>query len=249
MTMVSELHLASHVLSNYNLSEKRRKEITEHFNLKGSAKVTLRFGYDKILQDIFRGDVFSITHIPDGGIDYITELNTGDGFDAYRDSPINQSLAPGVTIKNLFSLIQIAMKTSAGVDAQKAFEEAYAKSQMTLFKNGLIAKELKVKWWIRDGQIQIVPKNAVTTDFAIEISPQNGLLNYFPEDQDHCRFTCELNPQIFPGRQILLKAWDGAPLGAPFYRVERIEAQGDTHGSDGFTMTCFARNPRINLDF
>lgn len=240
----------------FGLGPVTRGRISALYEVGNTLRVKLFAGYAQRSELIFFGDVYKLAHNHERGESWTTTLTTGDGQDAYR-SQMEASFAANVPIDTVRRLTEAALGLQPNASARAEFAAALATSRITTFENGFvatgpaqevlteIATTVGLKWWIRDGQIVYVRKDRATTDFAILLTPETGLLHATPpKELGDVEFRALLNPRIFPGRQVLLQDPPGVPIGAPAHRVDTATYQGDTHGDD-WSVTCVARRASL----
>ena len=231
----------------WGLNDSSRARMTALFELESTFRLELSAGYVGLASQIFIGDVFKLHHKKTDGFLHVTEISTGDGLNGFRDGQMSESFVGGVPVDTVRRVTEAALGLRARADAEKEFAAALGESQITTFSNGFvatgqaqevlteIAASQGLKWWIKDGEIIYVRKNRATSDVAIVLNSDTGLISVGePKELGDVEFTALLNPKIFPGRQVLIQDANKQPVGAAAHRVDQCNYRGDMHGQDFF---------------
>ena len=232
------------VVRIYNLSDMTIGQIklaykhsTEPGFRRPPLKLELDAGYDGVVSSLFKGDVWDMRPKVREGGDWYTEFRAADGGDAYRGGTVNASVG-GVDYRTLIDIITKSAGITTSAQAEAALATAGAST--TRIEGGVViqdtaraaldrlARDLGLKWWIRDGQLIMV--KTVTTDVAVSLSPDTGLIDFDLVRNGDVEAQALLNPQIFPGRQVLISDRRGIPVGEPAYRVETTHTSGANFG-------------------
>ena len=215
------------------------KSATEIGFRRPSLELELNAGYEGIVSPMFKGDVWNMRPRVREGSDWYTEFQAADGGDAFRGGAVNASVG-GVDYRTLIGIVTKAMniKTSAQAEASLAA----AGANVRRLEGGVViqdtaraaldrlTKDLDLTWWIKDGQLVIVKR--VTTDVAVVLTPNTGLLNFDLVRSGDIEGSAMLNPLMFPGRQLLVQDRFFRPVGEPAYRIESTAVSGASWGGD-----------------
>ncbi len=223
----------------YNLARQTRSGFS------GGEQVRLVAGYGDAAGLIYSGTLTQITPQRDGP-DYAVSLTCRDGDAAVR-ATIRQSYVSGaplsIVVGNLVSAMgltlgagaaqQLAGKSTRGPVAHVGY--ASDKLEEALVPYGL-------RYTLNDGTVQIVPVDGATSEEAVLLSPDTGLVG-LPEPMadkapkvgqkaKRLRLTSLLQPGLMPGRRVALQ---DVPY-AGVYRVDRLIHKGDSHGQDWYSV-------------
>lgn len=229
------------VLSDNRLTDHERA--LRLYNLLEQHIVEVWAGYGLEPQMIFRGDIISIKPRIREGLDYVTEIELGDGFVALQEQWMASVYGVGETLANLAtatSAFAVAgtddtkIRAAIGFIAPNAISARINNSWVAqgrpLDAIAEIADFLKLYWWIRDGKIEFVERGKYLPDFAIALDADRTLFSSsLSDDGLYISFECVLAPQIHPGRALQITAEDGT-----IHKTRALETKivGDTHGSD-----------------
>ncbi len=224
----------------WNLAQDSRDRIKETDHA-----VILEAGYveDTGLHQLYVGQVTTATHLfrpPD----WITKIDSGDGAQPLRETRVSLSYrsgtSVGVVLKQAMSSFGLPQKglpadIPSGIYAQGLSYSGPARDIMDK-----ICDRLGLEWSIQSGQIQVLKKRGSTTDTAVLLTPESGLLRP-PEPQSHkgqhlagaagkggYRISCLLQPIIEPGRLISVES----RTASGFFRVDKITHRGDNTEGD-----------------
>lgn len=224
------------VITIHNLSESNRKSIQK------KQKVLLQAGYVNALEFLYSGDITIVnTHREE--VDWITEIECGDGEIQYTSARINKSFAAKTPIK---TVMKEAFK-SLGIDVGNVLNKidtTTLRKNISEYTNGAVisGKASKVvddlmvlaglQWSIQDGAGVALKLNETTEDPIIELNQASGLVGS-PEYGEEGIVIARslLRGSIKPGRKIKIKSkmFDG------FFKVLRVVHTGDTWGTDWYT--------------
>lgn len=201
----------------YNLPEDLRNKL----QLKDKDKISFEAGYKTTVASVFEGNV---THVLSGieGPDWVTNIEAEEGGKAYRTSYVAKSYGEGTPFK---TVVDDIVKTFEGLKVTPAVTATIANIGKT-FPNGLtidgssarvlnsILQGVGLTYSIQNGQIQILASGASNDQPTIELDYSSGLVNVpqlgEKKDKATISFQCFTNPQIVPGRKVLLKEPKGA---------------------------------------
>ena len=222
----------------WNLSGDSRKRLQSSAPL----RVIVEAGYAEGTEQIFVGDVRNVTSVHEDA-DWITRIWSGDGEVAYRTAQIDEALAAGARVEQVFRRAAEALGLSLGNALEKAragdVRGALAEWTKGTVLSGRASDELTklcrtlgYTWSIQDGAIQVLADGDTTGEQALVLSPSSGLIGS-PEagEKGIVHATSLLQPGLRPGRGCKLES----ELFNGFYRVERAMHAADTHGQQWTT--------------
>lgn len=217
----------------YNLSEDSRGQIRELDD-----DIVVRAGYREYggTKLVFAGNILRVNHtynLPD----IMTKIEGGDGIKALREKRQSVSFEEGTSVKDVLDKVS----TNLGLtireipkEIQGIYEQGF--SHVGSVKEGLnkVCDRIGAIWSVQDNELQITKDSAASVHAAVKITRVDGLLEKlerlgdarkFLIDSDAAidsgyRFRTLLNPDIQPGRKIML-----GDQGT--FRVERVQHQGD----------------------
>lgn len=207
-----------------------------------AGKVLLLAGYAETLAVVFAGDISVVKHHHTGA-DWETTIQCGDGERAIKHSRISESFPPGVTIPDVLATVAKrkgvdlgqSPKQTAGVSPGEQFTQGlalYGKASKELDK---VLRARGYEWSIQDGKLQVLRPGAATTETAVELTPESGLVGSpemgTPEKKGGRPLLTArslLQPEIRPGRRVRVKSShvDGV------FVARKVVHTGDTAGGD-----------------
>lgn len=143
------------------------------------------------------------------GIDFVTVFEFGDGATALYNATLDKSYAANIDSKVIVNELIDSLGVVRGVVDQtisKVFKKGYVASGPSKDQLDNLAKQMGYEWSIQDGELQFLQKNKGTNEDAILLSPENGLLATPIRKDKGIELKCLLNPQIRPGRKIVLES-------------------------------------------
>jgi hypothetical protein len=219
----------------YNLAERSRAL----FQAK-PLKVTLDAGYDGALERVFSGDMTWAQSVL-RGVDWVTEVQVGDGARAHRHARVTRSFEGGTNLRTALSYAANAMGMALPSNIAGA-PELTTQYATGVSLNGLASAELSRllrpfgwRWKTQDGRLVILRPNESRTGEPVLIQgPPDGSMIGTPEfgpparpkAKPVLRVTTLLEPSICAGARIKLESRSIQGT----YRVERALHSGDTHG-------------------
>ena len=221
----------------YNLSRKTRESFGR------GDQVRLVAGYAGAADLIFSGQVVQV-QVKRDGADLPVTLTCRDGDQAWRASAVG-AFAANVPLHLALSRIAGAMGLTVPTSTVAAVQGLTTRSAFAHVTYGhrtlqdLLAPAGLV-WSIVDGALQVVANDGATTDEAVVLSAQTGLIGSPTREGGapsakgkavKVRAMGLLQPGLRPGRRVLLQSesFDG------FFRVDEVLHKGDTHGQDWYS--------------
>lgn len=220
-------------------------EHRESISAKKAPLVRLAVGYKDSLTQIFYGSLIHVSHeMTDATIR--TTLSTGDGIEQYRKARIFASFGP----KTSTAIVMQALLKNLGLkrgNADKFITTLKTGVKADIYLSGAAfagsaAQELThltrsagLDWSIQDGAIQIVDKNKAIDKFAILLESSAGkntglIGSPSISNKGVCSGKCLIQPDMYPGRQIEVKA----RFVQGRFRLEKVSYNGDTEGQDWY---------------
>lgn len=240
------------VLSDNRMTDQERAQ--RLFNLIEQHIVEVWAGYGTEPQMIFRGDIISIKPRIRSGLDYVTEIELGDGFVALQEQWMAQAYGVGETMGNIIagsmalasagqddSKIRAAIGIVAPNSISARINSAWVAQGRPLDAIQEVADFLKIYWWIRDGKIELVERGKYLPDYGVVLDAGRTLRSTsVSEDGLYRLFDCVIAPQVHPGRAIEINDEWGQSHRS---RVLETRIVGDTHGDDWYISGICEANP------
>lgn len=220
--------------------------------------MSLCVGYgDGSKSQIFYGNIEKSSFTRDRA-DWILTIESKDGQDLIQNSIINKSYRENMTVKDIL-LDMINSSTTLTQDAFSNTKKWIVEKLSTNSKktnNGLtisgklldeankLLKEVGATLSIQDGKAQVIFVDSNNKTDIVLLSPNSGLIGS-PINKgadEGIEFRCLLIPLINPGGLVKIES----RYIADYFRVDRVQFKGDTHGSD-WECLCEAVKPS-NID-
>ena len=233
-------------ISVINLSEETRRKLSEDDD-GGDLPLRVQFeaGYVGSVALLFRGRVRRNGVISKrNDVDWITEINCGDGEAERRRSNVAITFRPKAKVTDVLKQLVDATGLDPGNLVAKVQEQGFS-GTLSEFARGLtvmgntddqiqrISKSLGLRADIQDGAYTAYPRNGAGVDVGVIVSPETGLVDS-PElgDKGTIRARSLLQPTLRPGHQISLQSeqFNGR------YRVEKATHSGTFRGNDWYTQ-------------
>jgi len=205
-------------------------------------RILLEVGYRNSTGLAFSGDL-RVGSTAMQGADSITKLRAGDGETAFTMRRLNESFGPGSSVKDVAKKALEAMGVNPGNlvrkleahDYKGAIEEFVGGYTATGRASDVLDSTLRaagLEYSIQDGAIQALKPGEATTETAVVLGPDSGLVGSPERGEDGVvKFRSLLNPLIAPGRRVELAS--RALAGS--CRVEKVTHTGDTDGVEWYT--------------
>lgn len=222
-------------VSIWNLSKATRAEVQAL-----PRRVQVDAGYDGDLERLFTGDlIWSESKLE--GTEWITKLQIADGARAYAHARVNRSFKRGVTLGTALEVVaaQLGLTVPKAARAKPAMSTAF-KAGISL--HGPAQREMDrllrphgLAWSVQDGRLQILERDEVRGDVAIDVSQRSGLIGTPefgspPEKGKPPTLSAQmlLHPGLVPGGRVSV---DAAAVRGVF-KLERVTHTGDTWGDE-----------------
>lgn len=237
----------------YGLSQANRDLIRKRFDQArqsvldggGSGSVgdlVVEAGYDGNVEQLSKMDIVDIEQEPlDPG--WVLNIEAQDGVLPFANSIVNESIAPGVDVNVVKTVLASAMKVAfLDADSEKEFQTALSEFSARQVQSGMVLQgparqvmtdlldSMDLAWSFQDGKLRLLRFDGTTTDHAVLLSPDSGLKEVGVRFRNlgRANVLCFLNPKLHPGRQVSIVDGVGAPQGAGIFRVDRVHHVGDT---------------------
>lgn len=215
-------------------------------------RVNLFVGYGPDESDLgllFRGDLLDVTpSVRRGGKDTITRLMLGDTLLALRDSYMRQAFGTGATLPNILRGAAAAAALPIDEGSERLISIIGPNAVITKVENGWVGvgrvadtiteiiDQFGLQWWVRNGTLYFSRQGSTLSDFALQFTEGLDILDHVEGAvYGDIRARVLLNPDIVPGRGVLLRQKEGPPGDITFddsgYRIDQVTCQGDTHGT------------------
>jgi hypothetical protein len=204
--------------------------------------VTIEAGYMGRRDVIFKGNITFATSRKEK-VDWVTEIECGDGEKKYRSKRMNQSFGPGTTLLSVMSTAALLLDVEPGNLAEKlglgVFRKGYGVFNQGLTVSGRVSDIMEkyltsagYTWSIQDNQLQILAPNETTFEPIVILLPETGLIGS-PEKGEGGKVTFRslLNPLIKPGRRVSIVSEQIKG----FFKIEKVTHFGDTWGGDWYS--------------
>lgn len=203
--------------------------------------VQLSAGYAQKTGVLFLGEAASIRSYPRRP-EWLTEISGGDSESALAESRVNLSFGPGTDFATAVVKVAESMGKVGIGNLKKAIEKATLVKGSKSFKKGVTVsgpskKELDrlllaagLQWSVQSGQLQVLDTNRTLSTTAIILSSETGLIEALVDSDGTLEFTCLLNPDIVPGRQVVLQSRSVSG----YWRCESVSYSGDRDGADWY---------------
>lgn len=202
-------------------------------------RVQLLAGYDGTpLEQAFVGDVKRIAHKREG-VNWITEIEAGDGYKAISEATIFQSLGPGTKPEQIVGALKESMKE---VDISEGFTAAIssiAEKTQGVTLQGKASDELDqlftgsgLEWSIQDEVLQITEEGGATSEPVLVLGPDSGLISARWLEEGKAEVVGLMAPSLRPGRRVKV---EGKEVQGVFV-AQKVTHNGDTHGNPWFTV-------------
>lgn len=218
--------------SIYGLSETSRAACT----VKGT-ELRLVAGYTETAALVFAGQVQHGESMRQSG-GWVTVLEAKDGMPQWT-ARVRKSLHSATKHRDLVKTLaeQMGLQVSAeqlalagtGATAGPTTMYGFAHAEMDV-----LCRTLGLEWSIQRGRLMLVPEGTATTETAVLLTPETGLVGA-PERQAQekgkkriVQVVSKLQPTLKPGRLIDLRSETLSGL----LRCSKVEMVGDTHGSE-----------------
>lgn len=213
-----------------------------------SGKVRIDAGYGDDVGLLFIGDLApdGVKTRPGQPTGTVLSLRAQDGRIEWESRFVRKSLAPGVDLKTIRSVIAASGDYLSGVDATKAFEKQFP--ELVTRREGPAAKEggfvmfgpsrlanrnlcrdLGLQPFYVDGQVKYVAADTPLLGVAIVLRKGDTLLDAQEAALGYYKARSLLDHRYRPGVQVILADKFGLPVGAGTFRCDSARIVGSNY--------------------
>lgn len=196
------------------------------------AMVQLLAGYKPLPSLIFTGNVAKrgIT-VEKNGTERIVVIEAGDGELSYTNARFDWHFNAGTDNNTILASLIAAMGLGLGPGSPVLPPKVY-NTDVTFFGSAVralteLCSDVGADYSIQDGNLEILLGGLPTSELAVLLSPQTGLLGSPARTDDGINLTSLLNPLIKPGKPVSVTSRDF--IG--FVKPKVVKHTGDTRGS------------------
>lgn len=198
-------------------------------------RARLAVGYSE-LRTIFAGDIIK-PRVKREGLDFIIDLECGDGDIDYQTARVATTLKAGATDAQIVGeLAKTMTRTSKGViDAPvtRALPRGKVLCGNTRDVLSRVATNNGADWSVQDGELIMLPAGKVLPGESVLLSQETGMIGA-PEATDNgLELACLLNPALRVGGMVTVRSildwFDGD------YKIVNMRSSGDILGGDWTT--------------
>lgn len=237
---ISQLRIAFHIDKTINEKPNPAKiEIwnlnRNHINqlLSGHFKsVSLAVGYTQLTR-LYSGDIIKV-FIRRDGLDFILQLECGDGHQAYTTARSAITLKSGASDEDIIKAVQQTLpKVQLGeivLSNQRKLPRGRVLNGDSREILNRVARNHQADWSIQDGQLIFLPKENVLNGEAVVLSQQTGLVGSPEQTDDGLTLRCLLNPLLRIGSVVQLESI--LPYFKGEYKIVKLSHSGDGLNGD-----------------
>lgn len=203
-------------------------------------QVQLEAGYDNVYRYLFAGDLrFAMTKMD--GPNWHTMLQLADGDCHFRWSRMNKTYGKNTSVRQILkdAAASMGLALPRNLERDPTLDQAYGNGTSV---SGPVRDVLTMhlapygySWSIQNGQLRILRDDRTHADTYREINEENGMIGS-PEfgsppksgKPPHMTVNMLLYPELMPGDKVLLTS----KVKTGFFKIERVEHRGDTHGDE-----------------
>jgi len=221
--LTSEANANTAAVSIYNMNETNRS-----FFEKKDLKVILMAGYGPKPSIVFKGDVVGEkTSSKKSGQDIITTIESGDGRFTLKNTVLNKTFAPGISLESVIKDIQKSMGLPGDLKDIKSetFNQGLSISGSPREALDKLTEKQNLEWSIQGGVLQIKKKGGAISGEVVIVSPDTGLIDIPVKTNEGVEFQTLLNPVLVPGRSVKIES--KFLKGTQSFIVRKVQHQGD----------------------
>jgi len=214
-------------------------------------------GAKPVAKLVFSGDVFKCVTLKKGA-DYVTTIENGDGLNAFQNSNVNASFAPGTPVKSVIEQVVGNFgglgvgEVNLGDAASSQFVNGFTASGSARDTMDQLAGKTGTEWSVQNGLVQVLPVNSFTSFPPVLLqsvaderggepintgligSPTLSGFSHSKEKKFHgVEFKALLNPELAPGRRVHIKSKNDKVFGT--FVVRKVTHNGDTRTGPWFS--------------
>ncbi|MEX3859630.1 hypothetical protein AB3X94_37200 [Paraburkholderia sp. BR10923] len=219
----------------YNLTREHMSALLE----KRWTVMSLSVGYEA-LRLIFAGDIVR-ANVSRDGMDFITELECGDGNTAYSSARVNMVMPAGTT--DAEAAVALTSTMPGVTRGPMAVTRTLASARPRVYSGNTrdhlsnLARANGADWSIQDGELTMLPASAVTADEGPLISQDTGMVGMPQQSDDGLEVRCLCNPELHIGG--LVRVQSILPHYSGDFKIVGLQHAGDSMEGDWLsTITC-----------
>ncbi len=228
----SEVNANPAKIKIYNLNKTSRAFLQQE-----NVIVILEVGYEDNVDQLFIGDIVK-SSTEKTGSDLITTIEAKDGTFALENANLDKSYKAGTNIKDVAKDVINSIQEVGGiiVNSISAIKSETLQNGMSVTgasKKTLdnITEKQGLEYSIQDNELQIIEKNGSTTEEAILLTPETGLLGKPIEREEGIEYKALIQTtKLRPGRRVRITS---SEIDGVFIN-KKVNYKGDTHGTDWF---------------
>jgi len=228
-----------------NLNESNRRVLQEGSELAEKTPnydwpLSIEAGYVGNRSQIFSGDIIKADSFKEG-VNWVTQIEAGDGQNNYRSARMSKSFGPGTTMTQLLTQAAVALGVGLGNSATKF---AVSPRGLLNFKKGVAVSgrvtdvldkyitSAGYDWSIQDGNLQVLGPGEILIGEAVVLNKSSGLVGSpEPGEKGEIKVLSLLQGAISPGRQIIIDSLTAKGS----FKARKVVHVGDSWGQDWYT--------------
>lgn len=190
----------------------------------------------KVTKEI--GQTDHVTRSKVEGVDLITTVEVADGDNRYRNSRLDKGYPPNARLRDIFNDLATALGLGTGVFIgipEKSYANGVALTGLARDSLNVLTKSNRLEWSIQDENLQIIPQGASTSDSAIVISSDTGMVGSPSKTSNGVEFDSLIQPALRPGRRVEVDS----RLVKGRFKVRKVTHEGDSQRGE-FLSKCEA---------
>ena len=226
----SEVNTNPGSIKVYNLSKTSRAFLQQE-----NVVVILEVGYEDGFDQLYSGDVIKSSSEKIQN-DIVTTIEAKDGSFALENANLDKSYKAGTNLKDVARDAVQAMKDAGGIIVSSLGDLQDETLQNGMSVTGSARGTLKkltdkqgLEYSIQDNELQILKEGNSTTDEAILLTPETGLIGKPIEREKGIEFKALIQTtKMRPGRKVKIVSSEINGV----YVIRKAHYKGDTHGED-----------------
>lgn len=222
----------------YNVHDDTRAKI-----LSEGKRIEIHAGYwpangERFAGIVFKGQIRKTLTKVDGGVEVVTEIECGDGDDAYARARVRKRTRTPPTHAAVTSEIVAAFKAhgiSAGRIEVPDYTEARPRTIDRAARRELddLCRQHDLQWSIQDGVLNVYSRDDTLSDKRLTLSPDTGLIDSPQRSEHGVDIKTLMLPDLRPGQTIRLEnRYVRNPLAGQEYKIKEITFSGDNFGGE-----------------
>lgn len=197
-------------------------------------RAKLWVGYqESALRVLYAGDIVK-PRVRRDGLDFILELECGDGHVDHQTARVSASLAAGTTDSDVLRVAAATMSRSATGVLDVSRDGALPRGRVLASNTRDVLTTLGVNqgadWSVQDGELLFLPAGKVLAGSTVLLSQETGMINAPEQTDNGLELTCLLNPELAIGGLVRVKSIIEFFNGD--YKVVNLLHAGDALGGD-----------------